>query len=224
MRWCAAEFEVRPLVAQSNIVDTRYGTYDVLISISVATHLSPSRLDVLFRTFTRIINPGGVVIFSTHGPAEVPTARGINEYIDPAKVLGDLEHTGSAFIPYPHYTDADLGDTFLTKDYVNSSDGGMRSRVRAGRLRGRELLGRPGLLRLQESARLTSAPRGPGWVMGGVDRGTSQGLSAARFRGARAGRRSRRGSAPKYMRPRLAGGRRGPSREDLRGLPPGARG
>jgi SAM-dependent methyltransferase len=118
VRWCAAEFGVRPLVGQPNIADTHFDTYDVLFAISVATHVSPGRLGVLFRTLMRIINPGGVVIFSTHGPISAQTAGRIKEYIDPQKVLSDLDQTGSAFIPYPHYADADLGDTFLTKQYV----------------------------------------------------------------------------------------------------------
>jgi SAM-dependent methyltransferase len=118
VRWCAAEFGVRPLVGHPNITGTRFDTYDVLFSISVATHLSPRRLEALFRALMRIINPGGVAIFSTNGPISAQTASRIRAYIDQQKVLSDLDQTGSAFIPYPHYADAELGDTFLTNQYV----------------------------------------------------------------------------------------------------------
>jgi SAM-dependent methyltransferase len=121
VRWCATEFGVRPLVAQPNITDTRFETYEVLFSISVATHLSPRRLKAFFRTLSRIINRGGVVIFSTHGPASARTAGRMKDITDPRKVLSDLDQSGSAFVPYPHYADAELGNTFLTHEYVVQS-------------------------------------------------------------------------------------------------------
>jgi SAM-dependent methyltransferase len=118
VRWCAAEFGVRPLVGRPNITDTGFDRYDVLFSISVATHLSPGRLAALFRALMRIINPGGVVIFSTNGPISAQTATSIRQYIDRQKLLADLDQTGSAFIPYPHYADPEFGDTFVTNRHV----------------------------------------------------------------------------------------------------------
>jgi SAM-dependent methyltransferase len=116
--WCASEFRVRPLVAKPDIMQTRFESYDLFFAISVLTHLSPKRIEDLFETLTKIINFEGIVIFSTHGLASAKNARVIKEYIDPRYVLNNLEETGCAFIPYPHYSDKEIGDTFLTEQYV----------------------------------------------------------------------------------------------------------
>lgn len=118
VQWCAREFGVRPLIAAGNIVDTQFNTYDCLFAISVATHLSPDLLRVFLTLLGKIINIGGVVIFSAHGFVSARDAAGIKEYLDPNDVVSALEESGIAFIPYPHYAEKEIGDTFFTKQYL----------------------------------------------------------------------------------------------------------
>ena len=116
--WCAKEFSVRPLLADRNVLGTEFETYDLLIALSVVTHLSPKRIENLFQALSRIIRSNGMVIFSSHGISSASSANHMRDYINPYRVLEDLQEKGHAFIPYPHYTDSEIGDTFLTKQFV----------------------------------------------------------------------------------------------------------
>lgn len=118
--WCAKEFGVRPLLADRNVLGTKFETYDLLIALSVATHMSPRRIESLFQTLSGIIRSNGMVILTAHGISSARTANRMRDYINPNRVLGSLQTMGHAFIPYPHYTDREIGDTFLTKHFVVS--------------------------------------------------------------------------------------------------------
>jgi SAM-dependent methyltransferase len=116
--WCAAEYGVRPLLADPELVATAFARYDLLFAISLVTHLSERRLTRLFSVLNDIIKPNGVVIFSSHGRTSARNATAIKEYLDPARIIVDLEKDGIVFIPYPHSRDKDIGDTFVTKEYI----------------------------------------------------------------------------------------------------------
>ncbi len=65
--FCAAEFGVKPLVSDWDIALIRLGTYDLIWSGSVFTHLDGPSCDALFGKLAGSLGPGGILVFSMHG-------------------------------------------------------------------------------------------------------------------------------------------------------------
>jgi len=68
VRFCAAEFGVRPLVSSWNVDEVRLGIYDLIWCGSVFTHLDEASCETLFGKLGQSLMPGGgVLVFSIHG-------------------------------------------------------------------------------------------------------------------------------------------------------------
>ena len=67
VRFCAAEFGVRPLVSNWDIDRIRLGSYDFIWSGSVLTHLDGDDGDRLLKRLGESLQPGGLLVFSLHG-------------------------------------------------------------------------------------------------------------------------------------------------------------
>lgn len=65
--FCSAEFGTRPLVSSWDLRQIRLGTYDLIWSGSVFTHLDEEGCDLLIGHLGRALEPGGIVVFSAHG-------------------------------------------------------------------------------------------------------------------------------------------------------------
>ena len=67
VRFCAAEFGVRPLVSNWDLRKVRLGRYDLIWSGSVFTHLDGDDGDLLLERLAQSLEPGGLLVFSIHG-------------------------------------------------------------------------------------------------------------------------------------------------------------
>ncbi len=65
--FCAAEFGVRPLLSRWRPAEIRLGSYDLVWSGSVFTHLEAAAGDALFAGLAESLLPGGLLVFSIHG-------------------------------------------------------------------------------------------------------------------------------------------------------------
>jgi SAM-dependent methyltransferase len=118
VRWCEREFGVRGLMAHPDIEPSAFGSYDLLLACSVLTHLSPRRIDAFLRTLPRIINAGGIVVFSGKDHQAARTSHQTHEYLAAATVRRALDRDGCYFHAYPHYRDKDIGDTYFTPEWL----------------------------------------------------------------------------------------------------------
>jgi SAM-dependent methyltransferase len=118
VRFCEREFGVRGLIAKPEIHGTAFKTYDLLVGISVLTHLSPRRIQAFLFELERILRPGGLAIFSAHGPLSAGKASRLKSSLDEELIMAELQDSGISFIPYPHYLDKELGDTLFTRAYL----------------------------------------------------------------------------------------------------------
>ncbi len=69
--FCAAEFGVQPLVSSWRLEDLRLGSYDLIWSGSVLTHLDAAGGRILLRHLGHSLRPGGILVFSAHGQASL---------------------------------------------------------------------------------------------------------------------------------------------------------
>jgi len=67
VRFCAAEFGVKPLISSWKVGEIRLGKYDLVWSGSVLTHLDGEDGDALLERLGESLLPGGVLVFSIHG-------------------------------------------------------------------------------------------------------------------------------------------------------------
>lgn len=65
--FCAGEFGVRARISHWKVGEIRLGTYDLIWSGSVFTHLPPADCETLFAKLGRSLAPRGVLVFSVHG-------------------------------------------------------------------------------------------------------------------------------------------------------------
>ncbi len=65
--FCTAEFGARPLLSRWQIEDLRLGTYDLIWSGSVFTHLDEPDVRALFGKLAGSLLLGGLLVFSIHG-------------------------------------------------------------------------------------------------------------------------------------------------------------
>jgi SAM-dependent methyltransferase len=76
VNFCAATFGARAVVSRTNIealtLDERF---DLIWCGSLITHLDGPRIEVLLRFFHRHLEPGGLLVFSTHGDHAVDNLR-----------------------------------------------------------------------------------------------------------------------------------------------------
>lgn len=65
--FCAEELGVRPLLSRPDLKTVPFGTYDLVWSGSLLTHLPERASDGFLSLLPRILEPGGVAVISFHG-------------------------------------------------------------------------------------------------------------------------------------------------------------
>lgn len=137
VRFCAAEFGVQPLVSKWDIREIPLGSYDLIWSGSVFTHLDVANCDILLERLGRSLLPGGLLVFSMHGEYSLGHLEHLyeQEYGHEAETI--RREVGDEGISFRHYN-ASWGDfagtygmTWHTKEYLQSraealSDGALR--------------------------------------------------------------------------------------------------
>lgn len=122
--FCAAELGARPLVSSWNLAELRLGTYDLIWSGSVLTHLDRADGELLLTHFARSLNPGGVLVFSAHGQTSLNGLGWLYEgaYATEAETIRrEVAEAGFSFRPYgPEYGEhpSAYGMSWHAKDMV----------------------------------------------------------------------------------------------------------
>lgn len=120
IRFCESEFGAVPLLSSGSFDSVGFGSYDVMWIGSLLTHLPVDRWHGLVARFPRLLNPGGIVIFTTHG--KVCLDR-LGDYFpglsaERRALESELDSSGIAFRPYPHHRGNAYGVTFHDSTYV----------------------------------------------------------------------------------------------------------
>jgi SAM-dependent methyltransferase len=114
--FCSDEFGVAGLRSGAPLSTLTLGRWDFVYAISVVTHLPGNDF---FALLGRLLNPGGTVLFTSHGQWSVDhiASYGSEYAAQEARVRSDLTRNGIGYLPYP-YGDGTLGMTWHTHDYV----------------------------------------------------------------------------------------------------------
>ena len=118
VEFCVSEFGVKGIISDPNVDARQFGKYTIIYAFSVLTHLSAPRIDNCFRLMNKCLLPGGIALFTLHGPRSIAASERIKTYLDPASIQREVERNGIAFYRYPHHLDPELGDTFVSDDYI----------------------------------------------------------------------------------------------------------
>ena len=122
-RFCASEFGAVPVISQARLDLVTFPTapYDLIWMGSLLTHLDAAANTNVLDELARLVRPGAVLTFTTHGPDLVPEIErygpGLGDRIDEVQAaMAD----GFAYVSYPHYTDGCYGITFHEPAYVDA--------------------------------------------------------------------------------------------------------
>ena len=124
VRFCAAEFGVRPLVSSWNLERIALQSYDLIWSGSVFTHLDVEACDQLLRRLGESLLPGGLLVFSMHGAFSLDNLEHLYEgvYADEAPdIRREVADRGMSFRHYdPSWGnfDGSYGMTWHTRQYL----------------------------------------------------------------------------------------------------------
>lgn len=111
--YCEAAFGAIPVpsVVNADEIPLESGSFDLIWCGSLLTHLDAPRWDDFLRLFRRVLAPGGVLVFTTHGRRPVDRMRralqnpGEGAYGLPpevvSRVLARHERAGFAYADYP---------------------------------------------------------------------------------------------------------------------------
>ncbi len=119
-RFCATEFKINALPPTVDESFPKVPTFDLAYLLSVFTHLSDSVITLLLQNIDKSLNPGAVLMFSTHGPisaskVEIYGSRWIDKK---NKIRKAMNESGSYFEEYSYGANS-LGMSWHTKDRVH---------------------------------------------------------------------------------------------------------
>lgn len=136
--FCAQEFGVKPLsFREPDVWDystVPFSQYDVIWLGSVFTHLSQTYTTEMVHLLVRLLKPGGMLIFTTHGDQTLPRLQA-GYYGDRFKehapeIIENFNQSGFAFTPYQKeevdilpfnfVRASDFGMTWMSKHYVDN--------------------------------------------------------------------------------------------------------
>jgi SAM-dependent methyltransferase len=120
VRFCAQEFDVRPIRLAIDPRVTDVGKHSLIWVGSVFTHLPGDVCGRLSASLSESLQPGGVLVLSTHGPSSLDRATqfGAGVSRDRGAIDRELTRHGISYRPYPHYRHARYGLTWHTEEYV----------------------------------------------------------------------------------------------------------
>jgi SAM-dependent methyltransferase len=120
--YCASEFGVNPVYSRGDGAPRRLPPMDLVYAVSVLTHVPERYGRELLRSWGDSIEPGGVLLFTTHGPTSFSNLERYGRA--PAARRAELEEvfraSGFVYEPYPHHLGDDYGLAWHTRDYLES--------------------------------------------------------------------------------------------------------
>lgn len=103
VRFCVSEFGVRGLISSWQIEHIRFGSYDLIWSGSVFTHLDADEGDLLLARLAESLVPGGVLVYSLHGELSLQGLGHLYGGIyahEAAEIRREVEESGLSFRAY----------------------------------------------------------------------------------------------------------------------------
>lgn len=120
IKFCHKYLNVNTLQSDPDLLATPFTSYDFIFSCSVLTHLSERRTRNYFKILNKSLKKGGLAVFSIHGNDSIQNINKFNTSISTDFIRAQLISNGFFFVPYAHYLDRELGDTFFTTDYLQN--------------------------------------------------------------------------------------------------------
>jgi SAM-dependent methyltransferase len=106
VEFCARSFDAIPVLSRVEVADIPLeGPYDLIWCGSLLTHLPQEKWTSFLRLFQRLLLPGGILVFTTHGrrcETELATGKnrcGLDDH-QIAKLLGDYRRAGFGYVDY----------------------------------------------------------------------------------------------------------------------------
>ena len=101
--FCTSEFGVVGHLTDRPSDDLEFPPVDVLYAVSVISHLDVDDVDALLRLILRTMQPGGLALFSTHGPSTLAHLEHYGPGWPPMRgaIEAQLASKGWAFLQYP---------------------------------------------------------------------------------------------------------------------------
>ena len=118
--FCAAEFGVHVFHAAGGGSRVDVDGFDVAYAFSVLTHL-PERAGMdAMALLGRVVRPGGLLVFTTHGETSVTWAPTLGRWCAPLApaIRDEVSRYGFAYHPYPHYRGNGYGLAWHAPGYV----------------------------------------------------------------------------------------------------------
>jgi SAM-dependent methyltransferase len=118
--FCADEFGVKPIYSRETLASLNLNSFDFVYAISVLTHLNEENSRELLRLMREALNPGGIVMFTTHGRSSVEHAASYGAIYGRmrAELKQRIERDGIAFVPYHHYFGDHCGMTWQSERWI----------------------------------------------------------------------------------------------------------
>ncbi len=119
--FCASELGAHPLQGSEDFEGIGFAEYDLVWMGSLVTHLPNERWRQLATVLGRVLRPEGVLVFSSHGEQALHELDHYAPGLEArrAEVVGPLERTGHAYVPYRHYGGDAYGVAFHTTAEVD---------------------------------------------------------------------------------------------------------
>ncbi|MCX7016265.1 MAG: class I SAM-dependent methyltransferase [Candidatus Sumerlaeota bacterium] len=135
--FCAAEFGVQALGINKawDWAAVPFGQYDVIWAGSIFTHLNEADFRSTLALLSGRLNPGGLLVFTTHGQEALrrtPTAGGARLAALVPRIWTELDQRGFCFLPYepdelehilpfPYPAGRQFGATWVNESYVRAA-------------------------------------------------------------------------------------------------------
>ena len=119
--FCAAALGAQPLQGAEDFDDISFASYDVVWMGSLVTHLPTARWQQLVGALGRVLRPGGVLVFSTHGEQARHQLDSYGPGLEARRgeIEAELEQRGHVYVAYDHYGGDAYGVAFHTTDEVD---------------------------------------------------------------------------------------------------------
>lgn len=125
--FCAATFGTQSTLSQTNLEALSLGeSFDLIWCGSLVTHLDIHRIEALLNFFHRHLNPGGLLVFSTHGELALQNLRegklfnyGLS-FKAAQKVLQNYSLTGFGYSDY-NRSKSGYGVSFTSPSWIRST-------------------------------------------------------------------------------------------------------
>jgi SAM-dependent methyltransferase len=121
--FCSRSLGATPLQGAADFDEIDFASYDLVWMGSLLTHLPHERWQQLARVLGRILEPAGIVVFSTHGEQAQRSLDSYGPGLEARRheMEEQLAGRGHAYLPYEHYGHDGYGVAFHTDHEIEAT-------------------------------------------------------------------------------------------------------